>query len=182
MWWDKHLESCTVHAKVGPLWWSARTSLFSSLRLAFSSLQKAQNHTSACELFMQAVAWSCFTVCVWVLIKRSQSPLDGPLGQADLLKCYTHIKGTADNRGIPLAEGVRRILEKLQLAKCTEYGNLDVNTVRLSISVTCGKIFKHANEIYTFVIRFDSQHHSLHPECCVASLEANKQPLLELNI
>lgn len=54
-------------------------------------------------------------VCVWVLIKQSQSPLDGPLGWADLLKCYTHIQGTADNRGIPLSEGVHGILEKLKL-------------------------------------------------------------------
>lgn len=130
MWWDKHLESCTFHAKVRPLWWSARTSLFSSLRLAFSSLQKAQNRTSACELFMQGVAWSCFTVCVWILIKRSQSPLDGPLGWAELLKCYTHIHGTADNRGIPRAEGVRGILVKLKLGWYTAYGYFDANALQ----------------------------------------------------
>ncbi len=57
----------------------------------------------------------CVCVCVCVLIKRSQSPLDGPLGRADLLKCYTHIQGTADNRGIPLAKDMRCILKKLEM-------------------------------------------------------------------
>lgn len=44
------------------------------------------------------------------------------------------------------------------------------------------KIFKYANEIYAFVLRFDSRHHLLHPERCVSSLDANEQPFVELTI